>query len=185
MSTTRASRAGVGDGEAGVAHVVGVGGAVGAEGAQEGEHVLADDCEHLGGLAVGEVGPAQVLVVAAARIEAGGEQRAFERAFGAGGLALLQFLQLVQTADEEEVGDLLDDLERVGNAAGPEGVPDLVDLAAYCSCQHRARPGCCGESWLIRLACATAQRVRGGRAFRIPPVLFSAALVRHSQSRLG
>jgi hypothetical protein len=38
-------------------------------------------------------------------------------------------VQVVQPAQEEQVGDLLDHLERVGDAAGPEGVPDLVDLA--------------------------------------------------------
>jgi hypothetical protein len=38
-------------------------------------------------------------------------------------------VQVVQPAQEQEVGDLFYDFQRVGDAAGPEGVPDLVDLA--------------------------------------------------------
>jgi hypothetical protein len=37
-------------------------------------------------------------------------------------------LEFIETAEEEEVGDLFDDFEGVGNAAGPEGVPDCVYL---------------------------------------------------------
>ena len=35
-------------------------------------------------------------------------------------------------------GDLLDDFERVGYAAGPEGIPDLVDLISDLACEHGA-----------------------------------------------
>jgi len=38
-------------------------------------------------------------------------------------------VQVVQPAQKEQVGDLLDDFQRVGDAAGPEGIPDSVDLA--------------------------------------------------------
>jgi hypothetical protein len=39
-------------------------------------------------------------------------------------------VRVVEAADEEGVGDLLDDFERIGDEAGPEGVPDGVDLGA-------------------------------------------------------
>jgi len=39
-------------------------------------------------------------------------------------------MQIVEPLDEQEVGDLLDHRKRVGHAAGPEGVPDLIDLIA-------------------------------------------------------
>jgi hypothetical protein len=45
-------------------------------------------------------------------------------------------VQVVQPAQEEQVGDLLDHLQRVGDAAGPEGVPDLVDLALDVAGDH-------------------------------------------------
>jgi len=51
-------------------------------------------------------------------------------------------VQVIQPAQEEQVGDLLDDFERVGDAAGPEGVPDLVDLALDGAGDHR---------WFLRL----------------------------------
>ena len=35
----------------------------------------------------------------------------------------------VRPVQKEQVGDLLDYFERIGDTAGPEGVPDLVDLA--------------------------------------------------------
>jgi hypothetical protein len=34
----------------------------------------------------------------------------------------------IQPLDEEQVGELLDDFEGVGDAAGPEDVPDAVNL---------------------------------------------------------
>jgi len=78
-------------------------------------------------------GPAQVVIRAVARVVAIGKDPALQP----GGLALLQGLQLVQSPDEQQVGNLLDDLERVGDPAGPEAVPDLVDLVADIACEHR------------------------------------------------
>jgi hypothetical protein len=51
-------------------------------------------------------------------------------------LAFLQRVRVVQAADEEQVGDLLDHLHRVGDAAGPEGIPDGIDLAAEFAGEH-------------------------------------------------
>ena len=123
-----------GDGEARVLHVVGVGGVVAAERAQEREDVLADDREHLGRREVLEARPAQVLVGALLRVFALREDAPLDRLLQPGGLVLFQRLQVVEPAQEEQVGDLLDDLERVGDAARPEGVPDAVDLTPRYRC---------------------------------------------------
>jgi hypothetical protein len=64
------------------------------------------------------------------------EDAAAHRPLEPGGLVLLQRVQVVQTAQEEQVGDLLDDLERVGDAAGPERVPDAVDLVLDFTSDH-------------------------------------------------
>ena len=45
-------------------------------------------------------------------------------------------MQVVQAAQEEQAGDLLDDLDGVGDAAGPKGVPDLVDFAFEVAGEH-------------------------------------------------
>jgi hypothetical protein len=45
-------------------------------------------------------------------------------------------VQVVEAADEEQVGDLLDHLQRVRDAAGPEGVPDAVDLVLDVAGDH-------------------------------------------------
>jgi hypothetical protein len=45
-------------------------------------------------------------------------------------------VEIVEPPQEEEVGDLLDDLERVRDASRPEGVPDAVDLAAKLAGEH-------------------------------------------------
>lgn len=47
-----------------------------------------------------------------------------------------QGVEIVQPLDEKQIRDLLDHRERVGDAARPEGVPDLVDLIAQFPRQH-------------------------------------------------
>jgi hypothetical protein len=53
-----------------------------------------------------------------------------------GTLTLFQFLHLVQPLEKEQVGDLFDDFDRIGNAPRPESVPDAVNLIAYFACKH-------------------------------------------------
>ncbi len=127
---------GGGDGEARILHVVRIGGAITAQRAQEGEDMFPQHGEHLGRREVPEPRPAQVLIGAAARVAALGEDAAGHGALQPGALALLQAVQVVQAADEEQVGELLDYLQRVGDAAGPEAVPDAVDLAAEVAGEH-------------------------------------------------
>ena len=45
------------------------------------------------------------------------------------GFQVFKGLEFIKAPEEEEVCNLLDDFERIGDAAGPEGVPDGVDLA--------------------------------------------------------
>ena len=42
----------------------------------------------------------------------------------------------VEPLDEEQIGELLDDRERIRNAARPHGVPDLVDLGLEFTRDH-------------------------------------------------
>jgi hypothetical protein len=48
----------------------------------------------------------------------------------------LDRLQIVEAANEKQVGYLLDDLERIRDASRPEGVPDLINLVADFSREH-------------------------------------------------
>ena len=121
---------GRGDGEARVLHVVRVGRAVAAKRAQEGKDVVVDDREHFLGLEMLEARPAQVVVRPAPGIAALGEDAALHRALEAQGFIFLQGVEVVEALEEEQVGDLLDDFEGIGDATGPEGVPEGIDLGA-------------------------------------------------------
>jgi len=127
------------DGEARVPHVVRVGRVVAAEGAQEGEDVLADDGEHLRRGEVLEARPAEVLMVAPAGVRAGREDAARHRPLRRHRLALLQRLEVVEAAQEEQVGELLHHLQRVGDAARPERIPQPPDPRLQVIGQHPTR----------------------------------------------
>jgi hypothetical protein len=93
-----------------------VGGVVAADPAQEREHVLADDGEHLSGSEVLEARPAKILVetpAAAAR----------DRLLQPSRLVLFECVQVVETPQEEQIRDLLDHFNGIGDAARPEGIP--------------------------------------------------------------
>ena len=112
--------------EEGVLHVMGVGGSLIralrlTHRFDEGKHLVAHRLEHLLRRKLPETRPAQPVL-------AGGEHRILDRVACAGGLALLARVQLVQSLDKEQVGELLDDRERVRDATGPHGVPDSVDF---------------------------------------------------------
>ena len=84
-----------------------------------------------------EAGPAEIVVGAALGIFALGEDAALE--FGqlqAGGLVFLEGVEVVEALEEEQVGDLLDDLEGIGNAAGPEGIPEGINFTADIAGEH-------------------------------------------------
>jgi len=125
------------DREPGVLHVLGVGGVVATDLRavllQEREDLGADGLEHDVGVEVLEVAPPQVRLT-------GQERRVLDRATIDTRLLLREHLQVVQAAEEQEVGDLLDHLEGVADPAGPEGVPDAIDLALEVPSDHRQDP---------------------------------------------
>jgi hypothetical protein len=118
--------------EARVAHVAGIARALGAQPAQPREHVVGDDVEHRLRVEVREHVPAQVAVGAPpgkVAVIAVGEDRVLDHAPKPRDPVLLHELQVVKALDEQQVGDLLDDLDRVGDSARPEGIPHAIDLA--------------------------------------------------------
>ena len=75
-----------------------------------------------------EDAPAEVVVSPATLVVAVREDAALDGLAEAIGLVFGERLQIVKAAEEEQVSDLLNDFEGVGDATGPEGVPDGVDL---------------------------------------------------------
>ncbi len=104
--------------------MVRVGGVVAAQRAQERKDVLAHDGVHVRRREVLESRPAQVVVRAASALPDAvfplREDAALYRTLEPGSLALRQHVQVVEPAEKQKVGDLLDDFEGVGDAAGPE-----------------------------------------------------------------
>ncbi len=47
-------------------------------------------------------------------------------------------MQIVEAADKQQIGDLFDHLQRIRNAAGPEGVPNAIDLILDVTGDHAA-----------------------------------------------
>jgi hypothetical protein len=70
-------------------------------------------------------------------------------------------VQVVQAADEQQVGDLLDHLQRVGDAAGPEGIPDLVDLVLDVAGDHAGFLGLVGFIAVGSIRCSGIFAVPG------------------------
>ena len=113
------------DGEARVLHVVRVGGVGTAElpgqvSAQIREEVLPHHREHLGRGEVLEARPAEVLVGPTLGVLAFREDPPLHRLPEPIGLVFLQCVHVVEPTEEQQVGDLLDHLQRVRDAAGPE-----------------------------------------------------------------
>ena len=136
--------------EEGVLHVMGVGGSFArvpgpAQRLDEGKHLVAHRLEHPLRRKLLETRPAQTVLVR-------GEHRFQDRFAGAGGLPLPARVQLVQFLYEEQVRELLDDGERVRDAAGPHGVPDSVDLGLQRAGDHVSPPvpSCPRTAWTPR-----------------------------------
>ena len=114
--------------EQGILHMMRVGAgafgvvvAIGAEGFDEGEDLRLHRLKHLLRRSLLEPRPAEGILPFL-------EDRVFDRLAGAGGLGFLQRLDFVEPFDEEQVGELFDDRQRVGDAARPHGVPDAIDF---------------------------------------------------------
>ncbi len=54
-------------------------------------------------------------------------------------VALRKRVSVIQSADEQRVGNLLRHLHRIGDAARPESIPDGVDLAAKFAGEYERR----------------------------------------------
>lgn len=105
-----------------------IGHRIAEEGAREGR-IVPHDCEHFLGGGFLEAGPAEIVLLR-------GEDGFLDGFLEAVGLVFLEGVELVQALDEKQVGELLDDGERIGDAAGPEGVPDAVDFGFDFACDH-------------------------------------------------
>jgi hypothetical protein len=80
--------------------------------ADERKHVLVNNAEHLARLEILEFRPAQIFVGLAALVLAFGKNAPFERFAQRGGFQFLDLLHVVEAFDENQIGDLLDDLQR-------------------------------------------------------------------------
>lgn len=127
--------AGGGDHEGGVLHVGGEGIARAAQGFHEVECARFGLLGHPHGLKhdlrvhVAQPAPAQVVLVGAVDGVLDGRAQ-HSRLF------FLEGLHLVEPAEENQVSDLLDDRDGVGDAARPEGFPEAVDFGFELSCDH-------------------------------------------------
>src|SRR5438270_412716 len=111
----------------------GVGGAVAPEFFHERKSLVLHDLVHHIRLEVLELGPAAGLLLVGV-VKDGLVDLAAQ---AIGGL-LLGRLQFVEATEEQEVGNLLNDAQRIGDPAAPEGIPYRVDLRTYLSRDHRA-----------------------------------------------
>jgi hypothetical protein len=109
---------------------------VAAESPQPGKYMLADNGVHVARIEILEAIPAEVLVGALSAVLSLGKEALLRRLLFPVGLQFLGDLQFVQALEEEQVGDLLNDFERIGNPARPESVPDAVDLIANFTSEH-------------------------------------------------
>ena len=75
--------------------------------------MLCDDVVHVSRREVPESRPAQVLVRTALGVVARGEDPSLDCRAGAESSVLVEGLDLVETPEEEQIGDLLDDLQRI------------------------------------------------------------------------
>jgi hypothetical protein len=113
-----------------------VGGIVAAQRAQKRKDVVVHNRKHFLRFKILEPRPAQIIVGAALRVMACGKDAALHRFLEPGGFVFLQRVQIVEPLKEQQVGDLLDDFERIGNAARPEGIPEGINLVANVSSNH-------------------------------------------------
>ena len=131
-----------GDCEAGVLHVMGIGGVVTPQCSEERKDMLPYHREHLRRSEVLEPGPAEVLIGARGAgvvVITFREDPPLQWPLQPVGLVLFQGMQVVETPEKEKIGYLLHDFKRIGNAAGPERVPDAVNLIADVAGKHAGR----------------------------------------------
>jgi len=121
---------GRGDGEAGILHVLGVGGAVAAQVSQEGEDIIVNQIVEFACFELLEARSAEVSIATTLFIFSFGEEAPLDGCAQRLSLLLLNCLEIIQTAQKEQVGDLFNHLKRICDAARPECVPQAVNLIA-------------------------------------------------------
>src|ERR1700679_214397 len=99
--------------------------------------MLADHHIQVARIGVLEAVPAVILKRTLLAVLTFGEEPLLHRLLFAIGLQFLGNFLLVQPLEKKQVGDLLNNLERIGDAARPEGIPDLIDLTANFAGEHR------------------------------------------------
>jgi hypothetical protein len=98
--------------------------------------MLVHHLHHLARLEILEARPAQIVVGAAFFVAAGGEDTPLHRFVQAAALQFFKGVQLVEPLDKQQVGDLLDDGERVRYTAGPEVIPNSINLISNIAGEH-------------------------------------------------
>jgi hypothetical protein len=103
---------------------------------EEWKDVLGDDGKHLGSGEMLETRPAEVFERASSGVLTLGEDPPLHRPAEPVCLVFLERVHVVETTKEQQIRDLLDHFQRIGNAARPEGVPDSVDLVPDVTGNH-------------------------------------------------
>src|SRR5208337_3812317 len=98
--------------------------------------MLTDDLVHVARIKILEPAPAEVLVGTFLAVFSLGKEALLHRLLFPVGLQLLGGLQFVEAFKEEQVGDLLDDFERIGDPPRSEGIPDTIYLIANFTSEH-------------------------------------------------
>src|SRR5581483_4102785 len=101
------------------------------------EDVLADHYIHVARIGVLEAVPAVILKRTLLAVLTLGEEPLLHRLLFPIGLQFLRNFLLVQPLEKEKVGNLLNDFERIRDAARPKSIPDLIDLTANFAGKHR------------------------------------------------
>src|SRR5262249_17482710 len=125
-----------------VAHVVRVSGFIAPKLSQKREYVFADQLEHVLRREILEPRPPIILIrprVARVIIFSFRKDASFHRLLRTIRLQLLSGMQIVEPFQEEQISNLLDYLEWVGDSSAPKRVPNPIDLIANFARQHEAR----------------------------------------------
>lgn len=103
---------------------------------QEREDRFGEHREHLIAAEPFEAAPAQVDVGPGFRVVPDREDRVFDGLSKKVGFLLGQRLLFIEPLQEQQIRDLFDDFQGVGNTAAPERIPDLVYLGLNFTCDH-------------------------------------------------
>src|SRR5579863_3834674 len=103
--------------------------------------MLVDNGVHLARIEILEPAPAEVLIGTLLAVLALGEEARLHGLLFYIGLQFLGGFEFVQALEEEEIGNLLNDFQRVGNPTRPKSIPYLINLTADLTSKHRFSRG--------------------------------------------